>query len=152
MVIVDTKIMSEIYKIKDNWLKNAKVNKEEYEKMYNESIVESDVFWSNQGKRIFWYKPYTKIKDVLYSKEKVKIKWYYDGTTNVSFNCIDRHAENSPDKTAIIWEGDDPSKVKRISYKKLKTEVCKVANVLKKIGVKKGDRVTIYLCCWILKF
>jgi len=137
--------MSEIYKIKDNWLKNAKVNKEEYEKMYNESIIENDVFWSHQGKRIFWYKPYTKIKDVLYSKEEVKIKWYYDGTTNVSYNCIDRHAESSPDKTAIIWEGDDPTKVKRISYKKLKTEVCKVANVLKKIGVKKGDRVTIYL-------
>ena len=137
--------MNDIYKIKDEWLKNAKVNKEEYEKMYKKSISDNENFWSEQGKRIDWFKPYNKIKDVLYSKDEVKIKWYFDGTTNVSYNCVDRHAKNTPDKTAIIWEGDDPAKVKKISYKKLQSEVCKIANVLKKIGVKKGDRVTIYL-------
>ncbi len=129
--------MNEIYKIKDGWLKNAKVNKEEYEKMYHESISENEFFWSKQGKRIDWFKPYTKIKDILYSKEEVKIKWFYDGTTNVSYNCIDRHAKNTPDKTAIIWEGDDPSNVKKITYKELKSEVCKTANALKKNRCKK---------------
>ena len=137
--------MNDIYKIKDEWLKNAKVNKEQYEKMYKESISDNENFWSEQGKRIDWFKPYNKIKDVLYSKDEVKIKWYFDGTTNVSYNCVDRHAKKTPDKTAIIWEGDDPTKVKKISYKELQSEVCKIANVLKKIGVKKGDRVTIYL-------
>ena len=129
--------MNDIYKIKDDWLKNAKVNKEQYEKMYKESISDNENFWSEQGKRIDWFKPYNKIKDVLYSKDEVKIKWYFDGTTNVSYNCIDRHAKNTPNKTAIIWEGDDPAKVKKISYKELQSEVCKIANVLKKIGVKK---------------
>ncbi len=137
--------MNDIYKIKDEWLKNAKVSKEQYEKMYKNSISDNENFWSEQGKRIDWFKPYNKIKDVLYSKDEVKIKWYFDGTTNVSYNCIDRHAKNTPDKTAIIWEGDDPAKVKKISYKELQSKVCKIANVLKKIGVKKGDRVTIYL-------
>ena len=137
--------MNDIYKIKDTWLKDAKVNKEQYEKMYRESISDNENFWSEQGKRIDWFKPYNKIKDVLYSKDEVKIKWYFDGTTNVSYNCVDRHAKNTPDKTAIIWEADDPAKVKIITYKELQSEVCKIANVLKKIGVKKGDRVTIYL-------
>ena len=137
--------MSDVYKIKDFWIKNAKVDKEQYKKMYEESISDNENFWSKQGKRIDWFKPYTKIKDVLYSKDEVKIKWYYDGTTNVTYNCVDRFAKKTPDKTAIIWEGDDPSKVKTISYRELQNNVCKIANVLKKIGVKKGDRVTIYL-------
>ena len=137
--------MNDIYKINNSWLKNAKVNKEQYEKMYEESISDNDNFWFKHGKRIDWFKPYTKTKDVFYSKNDVSIRWYFDGTTNVSYNCIDRHAKNSPDKTAIIWEGDDPSKVKKISYQELQANVCKIANVLKKIGVKKGDRVTIYL-------
>ena len=114
--------MNEIYKINDSWQKNAKVNKEQYEKMYDESLSNNESFWSNHGKRIDWFKPYTKIKDVVYSKNQVSIKWYFDGTTNVSYNCIDRHAKISPNKTAIIWEGDDPSKVKKISYQELQTE------------------------------
>ena len=137
--------MNDIYKVNDAWVKNAKVNKEQYEKMYEESVSDNESFWSEHGKRIDWVKPYTKIKEVVYNKNDVSIKWYFDGTTNISHNCIDRHAKNSPDKTAIIWEGDDPSKVKKISYQELQTKVCKMANVLKKIGVKKGDRVTIYL-------
>ncbi len=131
--------------IKDAWIKNAKVNSFEYEEKYKKSIDESEIFWKEEGKRIDWVKNYSKIKDVTYSKNKVDIKWYFDGSLNVSYNCIDRHAKNSPDKIAIIWEGDDPNDVKKITYKELLTNVCKAANVLKKLGVKKGDRVTIYL-------
>ena len=137
--------MNDVYKIKDTWLRNAKVDKEEYVKMYEESISDNDNFWSKQGKRIDWFKPYNKIKDILYSKNDVRIKWYYDGSTNVSYNCVDRHAKVTPNKTAIIWEGDDPTQVKKVSYKELLSKVCKIANALKKIGIKKGDRVTIYL-------
>ena len=113
--------------------------------MYNESIDDNENFWEKQADRVSWYKKFTKVKDVKYSKDDVKIKWFEDGKLNVSFNCIDRHAERSPNKVAIIWEGDDPKESKKITYKELLNNVCRVANVLKKIGVKKGDRVTIYL-------
>ncbi len=131
--------------IKENWIKEAKVDKTTYENKYKNSIEENDIFWKDEGKRIDWIKEYTKIKDVKYSKKDVSIKWYYDGLLNVSYNCIDRHARNNPNKIAIIWEGDDPNSVKKISYRELLINVSKAANVLKKIGVKKGDRVTIYL-------
>ena len=98
-----------------------------------------------EGKRLDWIDNYTKIKKVNYSKNDVNIKWYYDGSLNVSYNCIDRHAKNNPNGVAIIWEGDDPNDVKKITYQELLINVSKAANVLKKIGVKKGDRVTIYL-------
>ena len=116
-----------------------------YEKKYNQSLKENDSFWRKEGKRISWIKPYSKIKDVKYSKSDVHIKWFYDGTLNASANCIDRHLKNNKDKTAIIWVGDDPKVQKKISYKQLHSEVSKIANGLKNIGVKKGDRVTIYL-------
>ena len=131
--------------IKETWIKEAKVNSQAYENKYKNSIEDNDNFWREEGKRIDWIKNYSKIKDIKYSKKKVDIKWYYDGTLNVSYNCIDRHAKKNPDKIAIIWEGDDPSEVKKISYKDLLTNVSKSANVLKRLGVKKGDRVTIYL-------
>ena len=137
--------MNEIYKIKKTWLDTARVDTKKYEQMYESSVSNNVKFWEEQGKRIEWFKPYTKIKDVTYSKNKVDIKWYYDGITNVSYNCVDRHAKDTPDKIAIIWEGDDPNNVKKITYKELYHEVCRTANALKKIGVKKGDRVTIYL-------
>ena len=121
------------------------INKKEYEKLYNESINDNDGYWAKQGKRIDWIKQFTKIKDFTYSKEKVDIKWYYDGQLNVSYNCIDRHAKKNPKKIAIIWEGDNPNEIKKISYEELLTNVCRIANGLKKAGVKKGDRVTIYL-------
>ncbi len=131
--------------IKENWIKQAKVDSETYKKKYKNSIEDNDGFWRKEGKRIDWINNYTKIKDIKYSRDEVNIKWYYDGTLNVSYNCIDRHAKNNPDRIAIIWEGDDPNNVKKISYKELLTNVSKAANVLKKLGVKKGDRVTIYL-------
>ena len=137
--------MNNIYPVTKSWESLAKVDKKKYEKMYDESISSNDSFWDFHGKRIDWFEPYTKIKDVTYSNKKVDINWYIDGKTNVSYNCIDRHAKKNPDKIAIIWEGDDQNNVKKISYKELHKNVCKTANVLKKIGVKKGDRVTIYL-------
>ena len=137
--------MTEKIKIRENWIQNAKVNKNDYALLYDKSINKNEEFWKEQGKRIDWIKPFSKIKDVKYSSKDVVIKWYYDGSLNVSYNCIDRHALNTPDKVAIIWEGDDPKTSKKITYKELLQNVCKAANVLKKIGVKKGDRVTIYL-------
>ena len=134
-----------IFKVPKKWSKNAYVDKNQYEKKYKLSIKENDNFWRREGKRIDWIKPYTKIKDVKYSKTDVKIKWYYDGTLNASANCIDRHLEDKKNKTAIIWVGDDPKDSKQISYKELHRNVSKAANGLKELGIKKGDRVTIYL-------
>ncbi len=131
--------------IKKEWLEYAKVNEEKYSSMYDHSLQNNDEFWSEQANRIDWFKKFTKIKNIKYSKDDVSIKWFEDGNLNVSYNCIDRHAKNNPDKIAIIWEGDDPNETKKITYKDLLTNVSKAANVLKKIGVKKGDRVTIYL-------
>ena len=134
-----------IFKTKSDWVKKAFVNKKQYEKKYSHSIKQNDEFWKKEGKRITWIKPYTKIKDVKYSKSDVHIKWFYDGTLNASANCIDRHLKKNKDKTAIIWVGDDPKVQKKISFKQLHNEVSKTANALKDLGIKKGDRVTIYL-------
>ncbi|MDC3206568.1 acetate--CoA ligase [Pelagibacteraceae bacterium] len=131
--------------IKKEWLEYAKVNEEKYSSMYNHSLQDNDEFWREQANRIDWFKKFTKIKNIKYSKDDVSIKWFEDGNLNVTYNCIDRHAKNNPDKIAIIWEGDNPNETKKITYKDLLTNVSKAANVLKKIGVKKGDRVTIYL-------
>ncbi len=132
-------------KIKNKWIEDAKINRETYISMYEESIFDNENFWKKQADRIDWIKKFTKIKEVKYSKKNVDIKWYQDGNLNVSYNCIDRHAKKNPDKIAIIWEGDSPDDTIKITYKELLNNVCKTANVLKKIGVKKGDRVTIYL-------
>ena len=134
-----------VFKVSENWSKQAYVNKSQYEKKYKLSIKDNENFWRKEGKRITWIKPYNKIKDVKYSKEEVKIKWYYDGTLNASANCIDRHLDKKGNKTAIIWVGDDPSDSKKITYKELHKNVCKAANGLRSIGIQKGDRVTIYL-------
>ena len=134
-----------LIKTKAEWIKKALVNKLKYEKKYKKSIKNNDEFWKKEGKRITWIKPYKKIKNVKYSKTDVRIKWYEDGKLNASANCIDRHLKDKKDKTAIIWVGDDPKNVKKISYKQLHKEVSKTANALKELGIKKGDRVTIYL-------
>ena len=134
-----------IFKVPKKWSNNAYIDKNKYAKKYKLSIKDNDGFWRKEGKRIDWIKAYTKIKDVKYSKTDVKIKWYYDGTLNASANCIDRHLKDKKNKTAIIWVGDDPKDSKQISYKALHRNVCKAANGLKELGIKKGDRVTIYL-------
>ncbi len=134
-----------IIKTKPEWIKSSLANKAQYLKRYKESIKNNNAFWKKEGKRITWIKPYKKIKDVKYSKDDVRIKWFEDGTLNASANCIDRHLKDKKDKTAIIWVGDDPKDSQKISYKQLHQKVSKAANGLKKLGIKKGDRVTIYL-------
>ena len=133
--------------VKTNWKNNAHLDKNNYEKFYEKSINDPEGFWSEQALNIDWYKPFTKdaIKKVNFSKDNLEIKWFYDGKLNVSYNCIDRHLKNKSDNTAIIWEGDNPNESKNITYKELHTDVCLMANVLKKRGVKKGDRITIYM-------
>ena len=133
------------FKVPAEWAKNSYINQSSYEAKYKDSINNNEKFWAEEGKRIHWFKPYTKVKDVTYSTKKVSIKWFYDGTTNVSYNCIDRHLPKRAKQTAIIFEGDDPKESKNITYQELSDEVCKLANGLKEIGVKKGDRVTIYM-------
>jgi acetyl-CoA synthetase len=131
--------------IKKEWLEYAKIDEEKYSSMYDHSLQNNDEFWAEQAQRVDWINKFTKIKNVKYSKDDVSIKWFEDGNLNVSYNCIDRHAKSNPDRIAIIWEGDDPNETKKITYKELLLKVSRAANVLKKIGVKKGDRVTIYL-------
>ncbi|MFD1626505.1 acetate--CoA ligase [Azospirillum griseum] len=124
--------------------KAAHIDADAYARMYKQSVEDSEGFWGEQGKRLDWIKPYSKVKDVDFSGD-VHIRWFYDGTLNVSANCIDRHLATRGDQTAILFEGDDPGVSKAITYKELHEQVCRLANVLKKNGVKKGDRVTIYL-------
>ena len=131
--------------IKKEWISESKINSDDYISLYKDSIDNNEEFWDKQGSRIDWYKKYTKIKKVRYSSKDVSINWYEDGQLNVSYNCIDRHAKENPNRIAIIWEGDDPNDTKKITYKDLLLNVSKTANILKKIGIKKGDRVTIYL-------
>ena len=107
--------------------------------------LQTEQFWREHGKRIDWIKPYQTVSNVSYNKPGVSIKWFEDGVLNASANCLDRHLETKGKQTAIIWEGDDPTQSKHISYETLYEEVCKFSNVLKLNGVKKGDRVTIYL-------
>ena len=137
--------LNRLMEIKDHWKKNALVDEKKYLSMYKDSIENNENFWNQQGGRINWKKKYSKTKNIKYSSKDVSIKWYYDGTLNVSENCIDRHAKKTPNKIAIIWEGDDPSNSQKITYKELLQQVNKTANALKEIGVQKGDRVTIYL-------
>jgi acetyl-CoA synthetase len=139
--------MSEVhvYKVPSAWKKRAYIDDAAYRRMYAESINRPDKFWAKEARRIDWFKTPTKIRNVSFAYPKVSIKWYEDGVTNVSYNCIDRHLKSRGDQTAIIWEGDDPYYDKKITYRELYGHVCRLANVLKANGVKKGDRVTIYL-------
>ena len=136
---------NKIFKVNAEWSKNALINAHQYESDYTKSFDNNEEFWKDQGNRIDWITPYTKVKDVSYQQKDFKIKWYYDGELNASTNCIDRHLATKANQTAIIWEGDDPSQSKHITYKELHEEVCKLANGLKSLGTKKGDRITIYM-------
>jgi acetyl-CoA synthetase len=124
--------------------KRALIDDEKFLKWYKQSVSSPEKFWGKHGKRIDWFKPYTKVKNTSF-KGKVSIKWFEDGVTNVSYNCIDRHLKKRGDQVAIIWEGDNPYDDKKITYNELYEHVCKLSNVLKSNGVKKGDRVTIYM-------
>jgi acetyl-CoA synthetase len=116
-----------------------------YQARYTESIEQPEQFWSRVGRRLDWIHPYSLVKDVSFRAEDFRIRWFYDGRLNVSANCLDRHLAERGDKTAILWEGDDPAQSRLISYRELYERVCQLANALKGLGVRKGDRVTIYL-------
>jgi acetyl-CoA synthetase len=134
-----------VYNVPAEWASRAWIINEKYLAMYKRSVEDPNGFWGEVGKRIDWIKPYTKVKNTSFAPNNVSIKWYEDGTLNVSANCIDRHLKTRGDQVAIIWEGDDPTVDEKITYRQLHERVCKFANVLKANGVKKGDRVTIYL-------
>ncbi len=138
--------MSEkVYAVPAEWASRAWVDEQKYQSMYKRSVEDPEGFWGDVGKRVDWIKPYTKVKNVSYGPGDVSIKWYEDGTLNVAANCIDRHLRTRGDQVAIIWEGDDPTVDEQITYRQLHERVCKFANVMKANGVKKGDRVTIYM-------
>jgi acetyl-CoA synthetase len=133
------------FKTNNNFIKNANISKDEYTNQYNQSIKDPETFWAKMGKRLQWMKPYTKIKNVSYKKEDLHIAWYEDGYLNASVNCIDRHLKTKADDIALIYEADEPNKVKKVTFQELHDEVCIFANVLKSKGVKKANRVTIYM-------
>ena len=138
--------MSEkIYAVSAAWKKKAHVDEASYKAMYAESVKNPTKFWAKQAKRLDWFKAPTKIKNTSFDYDNVSIKWYEDGVTNVSVNCIDRHLKKRANQTAIIWEGDNPYDDRKITYRELHEQVCRLANVMKKHGVKKGDRVTLYM-------
>jgi acetyl-CoA synthetase len=138
--------MSEkIYDVPADWKKRAFADDAKYQEMYAASVKDPDAFWGEQAKRIDWIKPFTKVKNTSYDPHNVSIKWFEDGTLNACYNCVDRHLAKRGDQTALLWEGDDPKDDKALTFKELHAEVCRFANVLKARGVKKGDRVTIYM-------
>jgi acetyl-CoA synthetase len=134
----------QLFSVPADTAKRALIDAKKYEEMYRRSVTDPAGFWGEIGKRINWIKPYSKVKDVDYTGD-VRIRWYYDGTLNVSANCLDRHLAKRGNQTAIIWEGDDPGESKHITYKEAHEHVCRMANVLKSLGAKRGDRITIYM-------
>ena len=133
-----------VFTVPNHVAQRALINNDKYMEMYKASTDNPESFWREHGKRIDWIKPYSKIKDADFTKN-VTIKWYYDGTLNASYNCLDRHLKTRKDQTAIIWEGDDPTISRTLTYAELHEEVCKLANAMKNQGIKKGDVVTIYM-------
>ncbi len=130
--------------VPEEWAENAWIDESGYFAMYQRSVDDPEGFWAEQAKRLHWIKPPTKIKNVDYTGD-VRIRWYEDGVLNAAANCIDRHLSTRADQTAIIWEGDSPSERRHISYAELHQDVCRLANAMKARGVKKGDRITIYM-------
>jgi acetyl-CoA synthetase len=137
--------MSDVYPVPEGIAANALITEAQYKEMYEKSVTDSVGFWGEHGKRIDWIKPYTQVKDVSFDPHDVRIRWFHDGTLNVSVNCLDRHLETRGDQTAIIWEGDDPKDDANITYRDLYERVCRLGNAMRAMGVKKGDRVCIYL-------
>jgi len=135
----------QIYPVSSDFARQAWANEETYERMYQESIENPEEFWRQHGTRIDWMKPYTKVKDVDFSRDNLHIRWFYDGTLNASVSCLDRHLPERAQQTAIIWEGDDPRTDAHITYQDLFERVCRFANALRAQGVGKGDVVTIYM-------
>src|SRR6185312_7961553 len=137
--------MTEVHPLDAAFAAKARIDKPTYERLYAESVRDPEEFWRRIGKRLDWITPYSKVKDVSFDAADLHIRWFHDGALNVSANCLDRHLAKLGDKTAIIWEGDDPNASRRISYRELHADVCRAANLLKNLGIRKGDRVCIYL-------
>ncbi|MHB1272324.1 MAG: acetate--CoA ligase [Rhodanobacter sp.] len=137
--------MSKLYPVKPEFAAKARIGKDDYTRLYAESIRDPEGFWNRVAQRLDWVKAPTIIKNVSFDAKDLHIHWFEDGLLNVSTNCLDRHLAERGDKTAIIFEGDDPNESRRLSYRELHTEVCKFANTLKHLGVRKGDRVAIYM-------
>ncbi|HXQ54061.1 MAG TPA: acetate--CoA ligase [Stellaceae bacterium] len=136
--------MSQIFPILNSVAKRAWTDEAGYFRLYEQSLKDPNAFWGEQAKRVDWIKPYTKVKNTSFTRD-VHIRWFEDGTLNACYNCVDRHAQTRADQTAILWEGDSPHEQRHVSYGELLDSVCRLANVMKSHGVKKGDRVTIYL-------
>ena len=137
--------MTNIYPVDAETKARALIDAAGYDKMYAQSVDDNAAFWAEQAQRIDWIKPFTKCKDVSFARDDLHVRWFYDGTLNVCYNCVDRHLDAKGDDVAIIWEGDDPSRDLKITYRDLHERVCRFANSLKSLGAKKGDRITIYM-------
>ena len=142
---VEKEMADKVYEVPAEWTKRAFIDSAKYRAMYDRSLSDPNGFWAEQAKRIHWFKHFTKVKNTSFDRPNVSIKWFEDGTTNAAYNCIDRHLATRGDQVAIIWEGDDPKESKKITYRELHDQVCRLANVLRNRNVEKGDRVTIYL-------
>ena len=136
---------SKIYPVSEELAATAHINNEKYQAMYEQSVNDPDTFWGEEGKRLDWFKPYTKVKNTTFDPHNVDIRWFEDGTLNASYNCLDRHLETRGDQVSIIWEGDDPSESENITYRGMLEGVVKLANALKSRGVETGDVVTLDL-------
>jgi acetyl-CoA synthetase len=134
-----------VYPVPAEWRERAYVKAEDYARMYAQSVENPDAFWREQAQRIDWIKPFTQVKETSFDADSFGIKWFADGTLNIAANCLDRHLAERGDVPAILWAGDDPSESRTITYRELHEDVCRFANALKGQGVKKGDRVTIYM-------
>src|SRR3984957_3863096 len=134
-----------LYPVPESFARHALVKRADYDSMCAESLEAPQRLWGDIGRRIDWINDFSRVKDTSYAPDEFHIRWFYDGKLNVSSNCLDRHLAKRGDKTAIIWEGDDPNRSEHITYRQLHERVCQCANALKSLGVGKGDRVTIYL-------
>jgi acetyl-CoA synthetase len=134
-----------LYEVPAEFGARARYRKEDYEKLYAESVADPDAFWARMGRRLDWVQPYTRVRDVSFDARDFRVRWFYDGKLNVAYNCLDRHLATRGDKVAFIHEGDDPNESAKVTYRELYHRVCKLANALRSLGVGKGDRVTIYL-------
>jgi acetyl-CoA synthetase len=142
---VEEEMSDKVYEVPADWAKRAFIDGAKYRAMYDRSLADPNGFWAEAAKRIHWFKHFTKVKNTSFDPHHVSIKWFEDGVTNAAYNCIDRHLADRADQVAIIWEGDDPKDSKKITYRELHDQVCRMANVLRNRNVEKGDRVTIYL-------
>jgi acetyl-CoA synthetase len=138
-------MQEKIYEVPSDWTRRAYLDEAAYRSQYKASVENPQAFWAEEGKRIHWFKPFSRVKSASFGPGEVFIRWFEDGTTNVAYNCIDRHLAARGDQVAIIWEGDDPAESKKITYRELHAEVCRMANIMRNRGVGRGDRVTIYL-------